>query len=128
MSFVHLHVHSEYSLLDGASRIPALVARAKELGMPALALTDHGTMHGTIDFYRACRRAGIRPIIGVETYLAARSMTDRSTPEDRQRSHLLLLAMNDTGYKNLLKIASDSPLTKSTWRRIVRESSARQVA
>ena len=110
MSFVHLHVHSEYSLLDGASRIPALVARAKELGMPALALTDHGTMHGAIDFYRACRRAGVRPIIGVETYLAARSMTDRSTPEDRQRSHLLLLAMNDTGYKNLLKIASDSQL------------------
>ena len=110
MSFVHLHVHSEYSLLDGSSRIPKLVARAKELGMPGLALTDHGTMYGTIDFYRTCRRAGIKPILGVETYLAARRMTDKSAELDRQRAHLLLLAMNDTGYKNLLKIASASQL------------------
>ncbi len=110
MSFVHLHVHSEYSLLDGASRIPKLVARAKHLGMPALALTDHGTMYGTIDFYRACRRERIRPIIGIETYLAARRMTDKSAEADRQRFHLVLLAMNDAGYKNLLKIASASQL------------------
>lgn len=110
MSFVHLHVHSEYSLLDGASRIPKLVARAKELRMPALALTDHGTMYGTIDFYRACRRERIKPIIGIETYLAARRMTDKTLEADRQRFHLLLLAMNDAGYKNLLKIASASQL------------------
>jgi DNA polymerase-3 subunit alpha len=110
MSFVHLHVHSEYSLLDGASRIPKLVSRAKELGMPALALTDHGTMYGTIDFYRACRREKIKPIIGIETYLAARRMTDKSLEIDRKRFHLLLLAMSDTGYKNLLKIASASQL------------------
>jgi len=110
MSFVHLHVHSEFSLLDGASRIPRLVARAKELGMPALALTDHGVMYGTIDFYRACRAEGIKPIIGIETYLAARRMTDKNPDLDRQRPHLLLLAMNDTGYHNLLKIASDSQL------------------
>jgi DNA polymerase-3 subunit alpha len=110
MSFAHLHVHSEYSLLDGASRIPKLVARAKELGMPALALTDHGTMYGTIDFYRACRKEKIKPIIGIETYLAARRMTDKSLEVDRKRFHLLLLAMSDTGYKNLLKIASASQL------------------
>ena len=110
MSFVHLHVHSEFSLLDGASRIPKLVARAKELGMPALALTDHGTMYGTIDFFRACRQEGIKPIIGIETYLAARRMTDKTAEFDRQRTHLLLLAMNDIGYKNLLKIASASQL------------------
>ena len=109
MSFVHLHVHSEYSLLDGMTRIPKLVARAKKLGMPAVALTDHGTMYGTIEFHRACRKAGITPIIGIETYLAARRMTDKSS-EDRQSSHLLLLATNNTGYQNLLKIASASQL------------------
>jgi DNA polymerase-3 subunit alpha len=110
MSFVHLHVHSEYSLLDGASRIPKLVGRARELGMPALALTDHGTMYGTIDFYRACRKEKIKPIIGIEAYLAARGMTDKTLEIDRKRYHLLLLAMSDTGYKNLLKIASASQL------------------
>ncbi len=110
MSFVHLHVHSEYSLLDGLSRIPKLAARARELGMPALALTDHGTMHGVIDFYRACRGEGLKPIIGIETYLSTRGMRDKSAAIDRQRFHLLLLAMNGAGYRNLLKIASDSQL------------------
>lgn len=110
MSFVHLHVHSEFSLLDGLSRIPKLVARAKELNMPALALTDHGTMFGTIEFYRACKRVEIKPIIGIETYMAARGMTDRDSVLDRERYHLLLLAMNQTGYQNLLKIASASQL------------------
>ncbi len=110
MSFVHLHVHSEFSLLDGLSRIPRLAARAKELGMPALALTDHGTMHGTIDFYRACVKQGVKPIIGIETYLAARGMTDKTAEEDRKRNHLLLLAMNDAGYHNLLRLATDSQL------------------
>jgi DNA polymerase-3 subunit alpha len=109
MSFVHLHVHSEYSLLDGLSRIPRLARRARALGMPALALTDHGTMYGTIDFYRACRREGVKPILGIETYLAARRMADKEE-EDRQSRHLLLLAMNDIGYRNLLKIASVSQL------------------
>ncbi|NIP42347.1 MAG: PHP domain-containing protein, partial [candidate division Zixibacteria bacterium] len=77
MSFVHLHVHTEYSLLDGFSNIQKLVARAKELDMPALAITDHGTMHGVIEFYNAARAKDIKPIIGVEGYLAARGMTDR---------------------------------------------------
>jgi DNA polymerase-3 subunit alpha len=107
--FVHLHVHTEYSLLDGLSRIDDLVARAKELEMPALAITDHGTMFGVIDFYRACKTADVKPIIGIETYLAKRSMQDREK-EDRKPYHMLLLARNETGYKNLLKIASEAQL------------------
>src|SRR5690606_166678 len=108
--FVHLHVHSEYSLLDGLSRLPQLAARAREMNMPALALTDHGTMYGTLDFYRACRKEGVKPILGVETYVAARRMSDKDPQKDRNRFHLLLLAENQAGYQNLLKIASDSQL------------------
>jgi len=110
MSFVHLHVHSEYSLLDGFSNIPKMVERAKELGMPALGLTDHGTMFGVIDFYNAATKEGIKPIIGVESYMAARGMRDRDSQLDKTSSHLLLLAENETGYRNLLKIASASQL------------------
>jgi len=110
MSFVHLHVHSEYSLLDGFSNIKKLVKRAKELEMPALALTDHGTMFGVIDFYNAATAAGIKPIIGVESYLAARTMKERDPQADKKSTHLLLLAENETGYKNLLKIASSAQL------------------
>ncbi len=110
MSFVHLHVHSTYSILDGFSQIKPLVKRAKEYGMPALALTDHGTMYGTIEFYNAAVEAGIKPIIGLETYLAPRRMTDRDPRRDKRTAHLLLLAENMTGYQNLLKIASVSQL------------------
>ncbi|MAS32829.1 MAG: DNA polymerase III subunit alpha [Anaerolineaceae bacterium] len=108
--FVHLHVHTEYSLLDGLSRIDKLVNRAKDLGMDSLAITDHGTMFGVIDFYRACTTAGIKPIIGVESYLAPRSMQDRDSNVDRRAFHMLLLAKNQTGYQNLLKIASAAQL------------------
>lgn len=110
MSFVHLHVHTEYSILDGFSNIDKLVQRAKAMGMPAVAITDHGTMFGVIDFYNAAKKAGIKPIIGVESYLAARGMHDRVAKYDKKSSHLLLLAENETGYKNLLKIASASQL------------------
>lgn len=110
MSFVHLHVHSSYSILDGFGKPADLVARAKELGMPALALTDHGTMFGTLDFYRAANNVGIKPIIGLETYVAKRRMQDKDTQKDRQAYHLILLAKNETGYKNLLKLASVSQL------------------
>ena len=110
MSFVHLHVHSTYSILDGFSQIKPLVNRAKELGMPAVALTDHGTMFGTVEFFDAAVAAGIKPIIGLETYLAPRRMTDRDSHRDKRAAHLLLLAENMTGYQNLLKIASASQL------------------
>ncbi len=108
--FVHLHVHTEYSLLDGLSGIDRLVAHARTLNMDALAITDHGTMFGVIDFFRACKRADIKPIIGVEAYLARRGMTDRDPREDRKPYHLLLLARNQAGYQNLLKIASAAQL------------------
>lgn len=110
MSFAHLHVHTEYSMLDGFSNIKKLVKRVKELDMPAVAITDHGTMFGVIDFYKAAKSEGIKPIIGVETYLAARSMSDRDSKLDRSSYHLLLLAENETGYKNLLKISSAAQL------------------
>ena len=110
MSFVHLHTHTEYSLLDGFSNIKKLVQRAAELEMPALAITDHGTMFGSIDFYNAATNAGIKPIIGLESYMAARRMTDRDSRLDKRSSHLLLLAENQTGYQNLLKIASAAQL------------------
>lgn len=110
MSFAHLHVHTEYSLLDGFSNIKKLVKRVKELDMPAVAITDHGTMFGVIDFYNAATQAGVKPIIGVEAYLAARTMADRDSKLDRTSSHLLLLAENETGYKNLLKISSAAQL------------------
>lgn len=107
--FVHLHVHSEYSLLDGLGKVNELVARAKTLGMPALALTDHGAMYGAIDFYTAAKDAGIKPIIGVETYVAKRSMRDREA-EDKGSSHLLLLARDYTGYQTLVKLVTAAHL------------------
>ncbi|MEE8357769.1 MAG: DNA polymerase III subunit alpha [Anaerolineales bacterium] len=110
MSFAHLHVHTEYSILDGLSNIKALVKRAKELEMPALAITDHGTMYGVVDFYHTAKESDIKPIIGVEGYLAARGMEDRDPQQDKRSSHLLLLAETQTGYKNLLRIATASQL------------------
>ncbi|HIP96825.1 MAG TPA: DNA polymerase III subunit alpha [Anaerolineae bacterium] len=108
--FIHLHTHSEFSLLDGLGRVKALAARAAELGQPALAITDHGVMYGVIDFYRACRKAGIKPIIGIEMYIAPRGMTDRDSKLDKSPYHLILLARNNTGYQNLLQIATAGQL------------------
>lgn len=104
--FVHLHVHSEYSLLDGAARIKELVGRAAELGMKSLALTDHGVMYGAIPFYKACRAAGIKPIIGFEAYYTSGSRHERASRKDQPIYHLLLLAKNEVGYRNLMKICS----------------------
>src|SRR5438876_5566196 len=105
--FVHLHCHSHYSLLDGASRVPELVARAKELGMNALALTDHGNLFGAIEFYHECKAAGLNPVIGYEAYVAPGKRTER---EARRRGdagyHLTLLAKTRTGCQNLIKMAS----------------------
>ena len=110
MSFVHLHVHSEYSLLDGFSNLKKLVKQTQELGMPAIALTDHGTMFGAIDFYKTATAAGVKPIIGLETYVAPRRMTDMDSKLDKSAFHLLLLAENQVGYQNLLQIASAAQL------------------
>jgi DNA polymerase-3 subunit alpha len=108
--FVHLHVHTEYSLLDGQSQIEHLVKRAAALEMPAVGISDHGVMFGVIDLFNAARAAGIKPVIGMEAYLAPNKMTDRDPVIDKKPYHLLLWARNMTGYKNLLKIASASQL------------------
>ena len=109
-SFVHLHVHSEYSLLDGAARIADLAKRAADFGMPALALTDHGVMYGAVPFYKACREAGVKPILGCEFYVAAVSMRDKSAREDNPTYHLTVLAKNIEGYRNLLRLSSAAHL------------------
>ena len=106
MSFVHLHVHTEYSLLDGACRIGKLCSAAKELGQNALAITDHGNMYGAVDFWRECKKQGIKPIIGCEVYVAPRSRFDKESVYDREYYHMVLLCKNETGYKNLIKLVS----------------------
>ncbi len=106
--FTHLHVHTEYSLLDGMSRISELPEYIKSLGMDSCAITDHGAMFGVIDFYKSCKKAGIKPIIGCEVYTAARSMYDKESGKDRNSGHLILLAENQAGYSNLVKIVSKS--------------------
>ena len=107
MQFTHLHVHTGYSLLDGSARIPELVKRAKELGMDSLAITDHGVMYGAIDFYKECKKQGIKPIIGCEVYVAPNSRFDRETgSEDERYYHLILLAETNQGYSNLSKIVT----------------------
>lgn len=108
MNFTHLHVHTEYSLLDGSSKIGELVNRAKELGMDSIAITDHGVMYGVIDFYRAAKSAGINPVIGCEVYVAPGSRFDRESggEQEERYHHLVLLAENNTGYANLMKIVS----------------------
>ena len=110
-SFVHLHVHSEFSLLDGAARIKALFERAAEFQMPALALTDHGAMFGALQFYEAGVAAGVKPILGVETYVAPSSRFERAPGESEEKyRHLTILARNETGYRNLLKLVTDAHL------------------
>ena len=107
LEFTHLHVHTEYSLLDGSNKIKEYVARVKELGMDSAAITDHGVMYGVIDFYRAAREAGINPILGYEVYVAPGSRFDREVGSgDDRYYHLVLLAENNQGYSNLMKIVS----------------------
>lgn len=109
-SFVHLHVHTPYSLLDGAADIPRLVVQAKKLGMDYLAITDHGVLHGVVPFYRLCRKVGIQPIIGCEMYVARGGIDDRVPPKDEKIHHLVLLAENKAGYRNLLQLSSRAHL------------------
>ena len=106
MQFCHLHVHTEYSLLDGAAAIPKLIARVKELGMDSCAITDHGAMYGAADFDREARKNGIHPVIGCEVYMAPRTRFDKTYGVDNKTSHLILLAENQTGYKNLIRLVS----------------------
>ncbi len=105
-SFVHLHVHTEFSLLDGLSKVKDAIKRVKELNMDSLAITDHGSMYGVVDFYKACQKEGIKPIIGVETYVARRAHNLKEGRQDAEPYHLLLLAKDYTGYKNLMKMIS----------------------
>lgn len=104
--YVHLHNHTHHSLLDGMTKIEALVERVKMLGMEAVAMTDHGTLSGTIDFYKACKNEGIKPIIGMEAYVAARKHTDKEISKDKARFHLIILAMNHKGYENLMRLST----------------------
>ena len=109
--FVHLHNHTQHSLLDGLTKIEDLVERVKELGMSAVAVTDHGTMSGLLELYKAADSAGVKPIMGFEAYVAARSRHDRDPAKDKERFHLTLLAMNDVGYRNILQMSSEANLT-----------------
>jgi DNA polymerase-3 subunit alpha len=104
--YVHLHNHTQYSLLDGLTKVPALIERIKELGMDSVAMTDHGTMSGAIEFYKAAKAAGIRPIIGMEAYVAPRTHQDRDPQKDRQYYHLTMIAMNNAGYQNLMQLST----------------------
>ncbi|HEU4798210.1 MAG TPA: DNA polymerase III subunit alpha, partial [bacterium] len=108
--FVHCHLHTEYSLLDGHSRIAPLVAKAKQLGMPAISITDHGAMYGVVEFYVKAKEAGITPIIGVEAYVAPRTLLDRDPKLDANASHLVLLAVSEEGYRNLIKLTTTAHL------------------
>ncbi|HOO55658.1 MAG TPA: DNA polymerase III subunit alpha, partial [bacterium] len=107
-NFVHLHTHSEYSLLDGVAKLGNLLDKTVELKMNAIALTDHGNMHGMVKFFTGCKKRDIKPILGCEIYVAPRRMTDKEHPYDRDRFHLLLLVKNEIGYKNLVKIVSEA--------------------
>ncbi len=121
--YVHLHNHTQYSLLDGLTKIPALMNRVSELGMHSLAITDHGTMSGVIDFYKAAEAAGINPIIGMEAYISPRKMSDKDPAKDRQHYHLTLLAMNNRGYQNLMALSTIANLEGFYYRpRIDRET------
>ena len=108
MPFAHLHVHTEYSLLDGACRIRDLPKLVKEMGQTAVAITDHGVMYGAIDFYRACKAEGIHPVIGCEVYVARRTRFDKVHEFDAESRHLVLLCKNETGYRNLSYMVSQA--------------------
>ncbi len=108
--YVHLHNHTHHSLLDGLTKVNELVARVKTTGMQAVAITDHGTLSGTIEFYKACKAEGIKPIIGIETYVASRTIHDRDPAKDKARFHLILLAATNQGYQNLMQLSTTANL------------------
>ena len=104
--YVHLHNHTQYSLLDGLTKIPALVEQVQTMGMEAVAMTDHGTLSGVIEFYKEAKSKGVKPLVGIETYVASRKHTDKDPQKDKQRYHLIIIAMNDVGYKNLMQLST----------------------
>src|SRR5689334_25269141 len=106
MSFCHIHNHTEYSLLDGANRIPEMVRRAKDLGMDSLAISDHGVMFGVMEFYLECQEAGVKPILGMEAYVAPNGLANKTGREEKETYHLLLLAQDLEGYRNLCKLST----------------------
>src|SRR5438552_15634963 len=106
--FVHLHLHTQYSLLDGAIRLPELVARTKEMGMKSVAITDHGNMFGAIEFYDTCKKADLKPILGVEAYIAPGSRHDRKGKPEDAANHITLIAKDAVGYRNLCKLLSQA--------------------
>jgi DNA polymerase-3 subunit alpha len=109
-SYVHLHNHTHHSVLDGLTKIPALMSKVKELGMEAVAITDHGTMSGVLEFYKAAKAEGVKPILGMEAYVAARTRHDRDPQKDKARYHVTILAMNKQGYQNLMRLSSTANL------------------
>ena len=108
--FCHLHLHTEYSLLDGSGKIPKIIERAKELGMDSIAITDHGVMYGCVEFYKQAKAAGIKPILGCEVYVAAKSMKIKQPDKENSTHHLVLLVKNEKGYENLMKIVSKASI------------------
>ena len=108
--FVHLHNHTHYSLLDGLTKVDELVAFVKEKGMEAVAVTDHGTMSGLVDLYKTCTEQGIKPVLGLEAYVAARKMEDRDPAYDKERFHITLLAMNNQGFENLCRLMTEAEI------------------
>ena len=104
--YVHLHNHTQYSLLDGLTKVPSLIDDVRKTGMEAVAMTDHGTLSGVIEFYKEAAAAGIKPIIGMETYIAARTHLDKDPAKDKPNFHLILLAMNNKGYQNLMRLST----------------------
>jgi DNA polymerase-3 subunit alpha len=108
--YVHLHNHTQFSLLDGLTRIPDLINFVKESGMEAVAMTDHGTLSGAIEFYKEAKAQGIKPIIGIETYIASRKHTDKDPQKDKMRYHLIIHAMNETGLRNLFQLSTTANL------------------
>src|SRR5207253_1002867 len=103
---VHLHNHTQYSLLDGLTKVPELISYVKEAGMTAVAMTDHGTLSGALEFYKAAKAKVVKPIIGMEAYVAARSLYDKDPAKDKPNYHVILLAMNQTGYQNLMALST----------------------
>ena len=114
--YVHLHNHTHYSLLDGLTKVDELVDFVKETGMEAVAVTDHGTMSGLIDLYKTCKANGIKPILGLEAYVAARGMEDRDPAYDKERFHVTLLAMNNKGFENLCRLMTEAEVRRTYYK------------